>query len=102
MFTLSCHRVTPLAHCIRPLTDPIYFEWGQAAMHCGSIRAVGSVGSVKNVEKYSTSQAATDLSANQIAYARAWQTYASAKTNPPSVSHAFHHPLWDVAVGRQC
>ena len=42
--------VTPLAHCIRPLTDPIDFEWGGAAMHCGSIRSVGSVGSVKKLK----------------------------------------------------
>ncbi|CAL8365903.1 unnamed protein product [Arctogadus glacialis] len=38
--------VTPLAHCVRPLTDPIDCEGGRAAVHCGSIRSVGSVGSV--------------------------------------------------------
>ena len=70
-------------------------------MHCGSIRSVGSIGSVKKVKKCSTFQAATDPSSNQIAYARAWLTDPSAKTIPPSVSHAFRHPLTDGAVGKK-
>jgi hypothetical protein len=88
--------LTPLAHCIRQRTDPIDSEWGGAPMQCGSIR---SVGSVKKVENCSTFQAATDQSSNQITYARAWLTDASAKTTLPSVSHACRHPLTDGAVG---
>ena len=40
--------LTPLAHCIR--RDPVDLVWGGAAMHCGSIRCVGSVGSVKKLK----------------------------------------------------
>ena len=45
-------RYEPLAHYIRPLTDPIDLEWGGAAMHCGSIRSVGSVGSFKKLKNF--------------------------------------------------
>ena len=44
-------------------------------MHCGSVRSVGAFGSVKKLKN------------------------ASAKTTPPSVSHAFPRPLTDGGSG---
>ncbi|KAK0133450.1 Myosin heavy chain, fast skeletal muscle [Merluccius polli] len=45
-------ELTPLAHCMRPSTHPIDFEWGGAAMHCGSVRQVGSVRCVEKLRKF--------------------------------------------------
>ena len=83
---------TPLAHCIRPLTDSFDFDW------CGAViqLVIHPFRRIRlEVEEFSTFEAATDPSSNQIAYAQAWLTGGSAKTTPPSVSHAFRHPLTD-------
>ena len=41
--------VTLLSHCTFPSTDLIDFDWGALEMHCGTIRSVGSVASVKKL-----------------------------------------------------
>ena len=87
------HTPTPLAHCICPLTDPVDFEWGRSrdALWIHPFRWIRRLR--QEVEHFSTFQAATYPSYNQVAYARALLTDASEKTTPPSVSHGVRHPL---------
>ena len=61
-----CVGITPLAHCIRPLTDLIDFALGRSrnALWVLPFRRLHRLRS--EVEKILTFQAATDPSANQI------------------------------------
>ena len=72
----------PFQRDIRPVPTtsvrcviPIDFNGDGRAMHCGSVRSVGAFGSVKKLKN------------------------ASAKTTPPSVSHAFPRPLTEGGSG---
>ncbi|KAK0132636.1 Stonustoxin subunit beta [Merluccius polli] len=44
--------LTARANCICPLTHPIDFEWGGAAMHYASVCCVGSVACVEKLRKF--------------------------------------------------
>ena len=87
-FLIFC--ITPLAHCIRPLTDLIDFAWGDPDR---------SVGSVSCVQKLRTFLLFRLWRIRQPI--RLWLHLApSANTTRPSVRHALRRPLTDGCSGQ--